>query len=213
MMFQKRLGNDEIRQRFAKKVGHWQVVYPSIDEIEILKSRATVKCLDCGQETDVDLANFIGRDFLKRGCSNCKMLKAQKEHVAAIEKKTQDLGYEIEDMKMSSSEIRLVVKHLACDHKHLIKRGVLWSRSKSDAYLCPVCLNGNVSEGLWDLREQLLASGITAREISKRCYYSEGVVAQMLRGVGNHLPYTEYEIKKVVKEMLEEVNEGDAKDE
>lgn len=99
-MFQKRLGNDEIRQRFAKKAGHWQVVYPSIDEIEILKSRATVKCLDCGQETDVDLANFIGRDFFKRGCTNCKMLKAQKEHVAAIEKKTQDLGYEIFDLKM-----------------------------------------------------------------------------------------------------------------
>lgn len=66
-----RLGNDEIRRRFAEKAGHWELIDPDIADIKKLSVKADVKCLDCGKEQTVKLGYWLSPNNLKHGCPYC----------------------------------------------------------------------------------------------------------------------------------------------
>lgn len=52
-----KLGNEEIKRRLKQKTGHWEILYPDIDDINKLSIKVDIKCLDCGKERTVGLTS------------------------------------------------------------------------------------------------------------------------------------------------------------
>lgn len=75
-----KLGNAEIKQRFEEKKGNWELVYPDLEDIKKLSIKATVKCLDCGEEREVRLLDWLAPKRLKNGCPNCVRLRKEQNH-------------------------------------------------------------------------------------------------------------------------------------
>lgn len=67
-----KLDNAEIRRRFKAKAGHWELLYPGIEDINKLSIKADVKCLDCGKEQHVGLNQWLSPKNLTKGCPYCE---------------------------------------------------------------------------------------------------------------------------------------------
>ena len=68
---QNRVSTEEIKKRISKKAGHWKILYPGIDDIVRLRTKITVKCLDCGVTRTIGLQSWISPANIDRGCPNC----------------------------------------------------------------------------------------------------------------------------------------------
>lgn len=201
--FQKRLGNEEIKRRLAQKVGHWKIISPDIDDIDRMASKIEVQCLDCGQVQWRDLVGFAYGDNAKTGCQNCKELDKHKRVLKHIEQIMDKDGYELESSwPYEHSEISCVVRHKACGHAFEIKCARLWAYS--DKHVCKVCQDGQRDESLWDLCEEMIEHGITAKDVAERSHWSTGAVARVLHGKGGYRPYTEATVKEAALKLIEE---------
>ena len=69
---QNRVSTEEIRKRISQKAGHWKVIYPAIEDIVRIRTKITVKCLDCGVTRTIGLQSWISPANIHRGCPNCK---------------------------------------------------------------------------------------------------------------------------------------------
>lgn len=201
--FQRRLGNGEIKRRLAQKAGHWKIISPDIDDIDMMASKIEVQCLDCGKIQWRDLVGFAYGDNAKTGCQNCKELEKHKLALEHIKQSLNKTGYELESSwPYEHSEISCVVRHKACGHMFEIKCTRMWA--DSDKHVCKVCQNGQRDESLWDLCEEMVEYGITAKDVSDQSHWSTGAVARVLHGKGGYRPYTEATVKETAFKLIEE---------
>lgn len=203
--------SDYFKSFWESKEGHWELIYPDFDEIEGLRCKLTVKCLDCGKTYMVETWNWLIYSN-QYGCSNCFWRRAVARKVKTIE----GYGYDVLSAEAQDKHRNRIYK-IKCQ-----KCGQTFGKSNANLASwfnhganCPVCRkNDYVSKKLpsnaMRIRRVCAKYGIKYEEISERAHYDSKYVANIAAGRYCNSKGAEY-IADVAEGMAKEKEHGNSR--
>lgn len=174
----RRKGSDYFKPFWKTKKGHWKLVYPGIDEIEGMRCRITVKCLDCGVVIERPVGDWlVYRNF--RGCSSCRGKGLAP--VLQIAEQLESSGFKLLEKEKSKRDAYYKIRHEKC-HQVFVKRSGTIGSFLSHGARCPICLNKSLPKDIIRIRLAHVNGGVKYTELSEQAHYALRTVEQAASG-------------------------------
>lgn len=179
---------DYFKPFWKTKKGHWELIYPDIDDIEGSNCMLTVECLDCGAVIMRDARHWLV-DRNQSGCRNCRTHRSVVENAKAIEARgfkvlsTDKFKRNHRVYTIKCQKCGLAFEQLDCNLRRWIKNGAK----------CPGCLNKNLPLNAIRIRKACIEAGVTYSELGEKVGYS----LSRVKSIANNIGYNEETAKRI----------------